>query len=143
MAQPSLHENISPTNDYTSGSDRSFGIAFAVVFGVIALFPLWNGENIKIWALFIMGLFLISSFIYPKIFSPFNRIWFQFSLLLYKIVNPLIMGLIFFGVVTPTGLLMRQFSKNPLDLSFNAAEQSYWKHRTPPSPEPGSMKRQF
>ena len=143
MTQPSFHENLSPTDDVKSGSDRSFGIVFAVVFAIIGLLPLWNGENIRIWALVITGLFLAAALIYPKMLGPLNRIWFQFGLLLHKIVSPLIMGLIFFGAVMPTGLLMRLFGKKPLDLDFDPSLQSYWIHRTPPSPEPGSMKRQF
>lgn len=143
MTQPSFHENLSPTDDVKSGSDRSFGIVFAVVFGIIGLLPLWNGETIRVWALIIAVLFLSAALIYPKVLSPLNRGWFQFGLFLHKVVSPLVMGLIFFGAVMPTGLLMRLFGKKTLDLDFDPSMKSYWVHRTPPSPEPGSMKRQF
>lgn len=143
MTQPSFHEKLSPMDGVKSGSDRSFGIVFAVVFGIIGLLPLWGDGDIRIWALIFASLFLSLAFIAPKILSSLNRIWFQFGLFLHKFVSPLIMGLIFFGVVMPTGLLMRLFGKKPLDLDFVSDQKSYWVHRTPPSPEPGSMKRQF
>ena len=143
MAQPSFHENLSPTDEVKSGSDRSFGIVFAVVFAIIGLLPLWGGGNIRIWALIIAALFLSAALVFPKTLSPLNHIWFQFGLLLHKIVSPVVMGLIFFGTVMPTGLLMRLFGKKPLALDFDPSQKSYWVHRTPPSPEPDSMKRQF
>jgi hypothetical protein len=143
MTQSSFHENLSPTDEVKSGSDRSLGVVFTVVFGIIGLLPLWNGENIRIWAMIIAGLFLGAALIFPKVLGPLNRIWFQFGLLLHKIVSPVVMGFIFFVAVVPTGLLMRLFGKKPLDLDFDPSQKSYWKHRTPPSPEPGSMKRQF
>jgi len=143
MTQPSFHENLSSTDEVKSSSDRSFGIVFAVVFGIIGLFPLWGGGNIRIWALIIAALFLSAALVFPKTLSPLNHIWFQFGLLLHKIVSPVVMGLIFFGAVMPTGLLMRLFGKKPLTLDFDLSQKSYWVHRTPPSPEPGSMKRQF
>lgn len=143
MNQPSFHENLISTDEVEFGSDRSFGIVFAVVFAIIGLLPLWNGESMRVWALVIAGVFLSAALIYSKVLAPLNRIWFQFGLLLHKIVSPLIMGLIFFGAVMPTGLLMRLFGKKTLDLDFDPSKQSYWVHRTPPSPEPGNMKRQF
>ena len=143
MPKPSFHEYLSPTDNVKSGSDRSFGIVFAVVFGIIGLLPLWNGEVMRVWALIIAGMFLGTGLIFPKSLSSLNRIWFQFGLLLHKVVSPVIMGLIFFGTVMPTGLLMRLFGKKPLNLDFDPSQKSYWIHRTPPSPEPGSMKRQF
>ena len=143
MTQPSFHENLSPTDEVKSGSDKSFGIVFAVVFGIIGLIPLWDGENIRVWALIIAAVFLSAALMLPKILSPLNHIWFQFGLLLHKIVSPVVMGLIFFGAVMPTGLLMRLFGKKPLALDFDPSTKSYWVHRTQPSPEPGSMKRQF
>lgn len=143
MSQPSFHENLSPADEPIIGSEKSFGIVFAVVFLVISLFPLVNGDGIRVWALIGAGLFLALAFFAPKTLTPLNRIWFKFGLLIHKIMTPIIMGVIFFGTVLPTGLLMRLFGKKPLDLNFEKNKQSYWIHRTSPSPEPGSMKRQF
>ena len=101
MTQISFHETSSFTDGVKSGSNRSFGIVFAVVFAIIGLFPLWYSENIKVWALFVAATFLVLAFILPKILAPLNRIWFLFGILLHKFINPLIMGLIFFLVFTP------------------------------------------
>ena len=79
----------------------------------------------------------------PRLLGPPNRIWFVFGLALHKIVSPLVMGLLFFLTVTPTGLLMRVFGKKPLQLDFDREAASYWIEREPPGPPPGSMKRQF
>ena len=93
------------SQELKSGSDRSFGIVFAVVFEIIGLLSLWNGEDIRVWALIIVGMFLGNGLILPKNLSSLNRIWFQFSLLLRKVVSPVVMGLIFFVTVKPTRLL--------------------------------------
>ena len=143
MSQPSFHENFSAADDVKVGSNRSFGFVFTVVFSVVGLYPLWSGGELHIWGLVIAGLIFVSALAAPAILAPLNRIWFKFGMLLHKIVSPLIMGLIFFSCVMPIGLLMRVCGKRPLDLDFDPAATSYWIHRPPPSPEPGSMKRQF
>lgn len=143
MTQSSFHEPFSPSDDVKVGSERSFGIVFAVVFTLIGLFPLWVGADVRIWALLCGGVFLGLAFIAPGVLAPLNRAWFRFGLLLHKIISPLVMGLMFFAVFMPIGLLMRVLGKRPLDLGFDRHVNSYWVHRTPPAPEPGSMKRQF
>tara|TARA_B100001564_G_C20025468_1_gene396555 strand:+ start:56 stop:442 length:387 start_codon:yes stop_codon:yes gene_type:complete len=107
------------------GSNRSFGIVFFVVFLLIAIYPLLNQSEIRIWPLAISLVFLALGIINSKILTPLNKIWFKFGLLLGKIISPLIMGLIFFIVVTPIGLLMRMFKKDLLSLKFNN-DQTYW-----------------
>ena len=143
MSQSTSHENLSTADDVKVGSERSFGIVFAVVFLIISLFPLWSGEPVRLGALGIAAAFLGFAFIYPKALKPLNLVWFKFGLLLHKIVSPLVMGLIFFGTVFPISMIMRLLGKRPLDLDFDTSASSYWIERTPPSPEPGSMKRQF
>ena len=137
------HENIIEKQDIQIGSDKSFGIVFAVVFFVIALWPLMDEGNFRVWAL-VTGiiLFLISS-IYPSIYKPFNYIWFKFGLLLGKIVTPIVMGFLYFFTITPTALIMRTLKKRPLDLEFDDSLDSYWKYRDPPGPSSESMKNQF
>ena len=143
MTNPSFHETLDQADDVKSGSDRAFGFVFAVVFAIIGLFPLWNSEPVRVWALIVAAVFFTCAWVVPKILAPLNRLWFRFGLLLHKIVSPLIMALIFFGCVFPISLLMRLFRKRPLDLAFRPEATSYWIHRPSPSPEPGSMKRQF
>ena len=113
------------TEDIKLGSNRSFGIVFFAVFLLISLYPLLNNEHIKIWSLVISLIFLILGLINSKFLSPLNKIWFKFGLFLGKLISPLIMGFIFFLVVTPIGLLMRMFGKDLLNLKFNT-KKSYW-----------------
>ena len=127
------------TNDIKIGSNRSFGIVFFVVFLLIALYPLtYNGE-ISIWTLLISLIFLVLGLLNSKILSPLNKIWFKFGILIGKIVSPLIMGIIFFLVVTPIGFIMRLLRKDVLNLKYNK-NKSYWIEKNGPK---SKMKNQF
>ena len=121
------------------GSNRSFGIVFFVVFLLISIYPLINEGNIRYWSLIISFIFLILGFLNSKILTPLNKIWFKFGIFLGRIISPLVMGIIFFFVVTPTGLLMRIFRKDLLNLKFNN-DKSYWIEKTEPR---SKMKNQF
>ena len=120
-------------------SNRSFGIVFFIFFFLIATYPLLNDDNIRIWSLIISLSFLILGLLNSKILEPLNKIWFKFGLLLGKIISPLVMGLIFFIVVTPIGLLMRLINKDLLNLKFNETK-SYWIEKNEPK---SKMKNQF
>ena len=120
-------------------SNRSFGIVFFIVFLLIGTYPLLNNDHVRIWSLIISIVFLILGLLNSKILLPLNKIWFKFGILLGKIVSPLIMGLIFFVVVTPIGLLMRLFNKDLLNLKFNK-RKSYWIEKSEPK---SKMKNQF
>ena len=106
-------------------SNRSFGIVFFIVFLIISLFPLISGHEIRIWSLFISLVFLILGILNSKILLPLNRYWTIFGLFIGNIISPLIMGIIYFGVITPTGLLMKIFGKDLLGLKKNK-NRSYW-----------------
>ena len=126
-------------NDIKISSNRSFGIVFFVVFLLIALYPLiYNGE-IRLWSLLISFIFLILGLLNSKVLTPLNKIWFKFGILLGKIVSPIILGIIFFFVVTPIGLIMRILGKDLLNLKFNA-NKSYWIEKRGPK---SKMKNQF
>ncbi|WP_052589023.1 SxtJ family membrane protein [Magnetospirillum gryphiswaldense] len=125
------------------GSERSFGIVFAVVFALIGLWPLKAGGDMRLWALGLAALFLVVAFVAPKLLKPLNLLWFKFGLLLHKIMTPLIMGLLFFLTVTPVGMLMRATGKDPMRLKRDPDAASYWIDRDPPGPKPASMKNQF
>ena len=120
-------------------SNRSFGIVFFVLFAAIALWPLLNDGNIRIWSLILSCIFLILGFLNSKILTPLNKLWFKFGLLLGRIVSPIIMGIIFFLVVTPIGFIMRIIGKDLLNLKFNK-DKSYWIEKTGPK---SKMKNQF
>ena len=118
-------------DDIKISSNRSFGIVFFIVFLLIAFYPLiYNGE-IRIWSLIVSLIFLILGLINSRILTPLNKLWFKFGILLGKIISPIIMGIIFFLVVTPIGLIMRFLGKDVLNLKFNA-NKSYWIEKTDP-----------
>ena len=121
------------------GSNRSFGIVFFVVFFLIAIYPLLSEGDVRLWSLFISIIFLILGILNSKILSPLNKIWFKFGIFLGKIVSPLVMGLIFFVVVTPIGILMRFLNKDLLNLKFNK-NSTYWIEKNGPK---SKMKNQF
>ena len=120
-------------------SNRSFGIVFFIVFLLIALYPLLKGNDLRIWSLVISFVFLALGLINSKILLPLNRLWFKFGLQLGRFISPLIMGIIFFVVVTPTGIIMRLFKKDLLNLKYNKKE-SYWINKSGPK---SKMKNQF
>ena len=125
--------------DVKIGSNRSFGIVFFVVFLLISIYPLINDESIRIWSLIVSLIFLSLGIINSNILSPLNKLWFKFGIFLGKIISPLIMGIIFFLVVTPTGLLMRLLRKDILSLKYNQ-NSSYWIEKKGPK---SKMKNQF
>jgi len=139
----STHEDFRAKQEVKQGSDKSFGLVFAGFFALIGLWPLIHAEPPRLWALVLAALFLAVSFLRPALLKPLNRLWFLFGLLLHKIVSPLIMGLVFFLTVAPTGLIMRTLGKDPLRLKRDPQASSYWILRDPPGPEAGSMTRQF
>ena len=120
-------------------SNRSFGIVFFVVFLLVALYPLFNNEDIRIWSLLVSSVFLIFGLKNSQILTPLNKLWFKFGLLLGKIISPLVMALIFFVVVTPIGLVMRILRKDLLKLKYNK-NKSYWIEKKGPK---SKMKNQF
>ena len=126
-------------DDIKISSNRSFGIVFFIVFLIISLYPLLNSEPIRIWFLIIALIFLVMGLINSKILTPLNKLWFKFGIILGKIVSPFVMGIIFFLVVTPIGLIMRLFGKDLLNLKFNG-NKSYWIEKSGPK---SIMKNQF
>ena len=126
-------------NPIKIGSNKNFGIVFFIVFLLISLYPLINGENIKLWSLPISISFLILGLLNSKLLTPLNKLWFKFGILLGKIISPIIMGIIFFLVVTPISLLMRIFKKDLLNLKYNK-NSTYWIKKDEPQ---SKMKNQF
>ena len=126
-------------NDIKISSNRSFGVVFFIVFLLIALYPVIKGDDIGLWSLIVSLIFLILGLLNSKILSPLNILWFKFGILLGRIISPLIMGIIFFLVVTPIGLIMRLFKKDLLNLKYNK-NKSYWIEKNGPK---SKMKNQF
>ena len=120
-------------------SNRSFGIVFFIFFLFIGLYPILNNNSIRFWSLAIAILFLILGILNSNYLSPLNKIWFKFGIFLSKFISPLIVGLIFFFVVTPIGFLMKMLKKDLLNLKFNK-DNSYWIEKTELK---SKMKNQF
>ena len=120
-------------------SNRSFGIVFFIFFLIIAVYPFLKDGNLRIWSLIVSLIFLILGIINSNILLPLNKLWFKFGIFLGKIISPIIMGIIFFLVVTPIGLLMRLIGKDVLNLKYSN-HKSYWIEKKGPK---SKMKNQF
>ena len=121
-------------------SNRSFGLVFFVLFLIVALWPLKYEEDIRLWSLVISIIFFILGVINSKLLTPLNKLWFKFGILLGSIVSPIIMGIVYFAVVTPTGVLMRLLGKDLLKTSKIKNTSTYWIKR---DKQKNTMKKQF
>jgi len=120
-------------------SNKSFGIVFFIVFLLISIYPLIKNGELRLWSLIVALIFLILGLLNSKILTPLNSIWFKFGLLLGKVVSPVIMGIIFFAVVTPTSIIMRILGKDLLNLRYSK-NKSYWIEKEGPK---SKMRNQF
>ena len=125
--------------DIKISTNKSFGLVFSVVFFLISVYPLLNAGNIRFWSLILAIIFLTLGLLNSKILTPLNKIWFKFGLVLGSIVSPIVMGVIFFFVVTPISLIMRILGKDILNLKWNNTN-SYWIEKSGPK---SKMKNQF
>ncbi|MDB9811454.1 SxtJ family membrane protein [Candidatus Pelagibacter sp.] len=107
------------------GSNKNFGVVFFIFFLLVAIYPLLSDENIRIWSLILSIIFLTLGFLNSKLLSPLNIAWYKFGIFLGNFISPIVMGLVFFVIVTPTSILMRTFGKNLLNLKKNN-KKSYW-----------------
>ena len=121
-------------------SNRSFGIVFFFVFLIISLWPLINENPLRVWSIFVAIIFLILGLVNSKLLTPLNIFWFKFGRILGTIVTPIVMGIVFFIVITPTGFIMRLFGKDLLNKKYNNKNKSYWIDR---EKSKGTMKQQF
>lgn len=141
--RPAFHEDYSRAEHVETSSDRSFGLTFAAVFGLLAAWKWWTVSWFWPWSLGIAVVFGAIGLVAPSILAPLNRLWTKLGLLLFKFVSPVMMGLLFITTIVPIGLLMRAFGKDPLRLALDKKASSYWIVRTPPGPPPAGMKNQF
>lgn len=140
----SIHETLRRDDDVKPGSDRSFGFTMAAVFLILSGIQSWSGA--WGWSAGWLGIAALIAFLAatrPQALHQANLLWFRFGLLLHRIVNPIVMGVMFFGVVTPIGLLMRLVGQRPLALDFDRDAKSYWIERGTAAAPPGSMRKQF
>ena len=126
-------------NDIKPGTNKGFGIVFFIVFFLISIYPLIYGKKLIIWSLIVSFVFLVLAIFKPGLLAPLNKLWFRFGILLGKVISPLLMGIIFFFMVTPIGFLMKILKKDLLNLKFNR-DKSYWIENKGPK---SKMKNQF
>jgi saxitoxin biosynthesis operon SxtJ-like protein len=138
-----LHEDLAREDDVVGPSDRGFGLTLAAVCGVVGVVRLTLGHSYAEWWLAAAALLLALAFGWPAALAPLNRLWLRLGLVLYKVMNPLVMGLVFFTTVVPIGLVLRALGKDSLRLRREPGAASYWIRREPPGPEPDTMKQQF
>ena len=126
-------------NNIKISSNKSFGIVFFVFFLIVSIYPLIDGGVLRVWSLVISAIFLILGLLNSKFLTPLNKLWFKFGILLGAIVSPIVMGIVFFIVVTPISLIMKILGKDILNLKKNK-NQSYWVDKSEPK---SKMKNQF
>lgn len=124
-------------------SNRSFGLVFAFAFALLALWPALYGRPARWWCLGVSGAFLLVALVMPSMLGPLNRLWLKLGLLLHKVASPIALAIVFFGVITPMGGVMRLLRKDPLKLRSDPRARSYWVPREPPGPARETFKDQF
>jgi hypothetical protein len=137
------HEDLTREQQVQGSSNRAFGWVFAAVFAIIAAWPLLDAAPPRWWGLGIAAVFALFAQIRPELLAGMNRQWLKLGLFLGKVVSPVALGILFYGVLTPLGAMMRLTGKDPLRRKLDAAVQSYWLSRKPPGPPPDSMTNQF
>ena len=137
------HEDYAREQEVEGSSDRSFGIVFAIVFLLISGWPLLHGDFPRWWAMGVAAVFALVALLKARWLAPLNRGWMRLGLLLSRIVSPIALGLVYYAVMTPIGLLMKAAGKDPLQLRRDPTAASYWRVRAPPGPRPDSMNHPF
>jgi hypothetical protein len=137
------HESFHREETVQGSSDRTLGLVFAVFFLLVTLLPLVRGRPARMWALIPAGAFLLAALLLPGILHPLNIAWTRLGLLLHRITNPIILGVLFYVVFMPFGLVVRLLGKDLLRLRWDPQAESYWIPRDPPGPPPESMAKQF
>jgi hypothetical protein len=141
--QANFHENLGRNPEIQVGSNRAFGLVMATAcfiiaglgyFAATASWPFWSSAAI---------IFVLTTWLRPSLLSPLNRLWFRLGLLLHRVVTPVVMGLVFFVVITPMGLIMRACGNCPLELEFQRDAPTYWFSRNKSELQPGPMYKQY
>jgi hypothetical protein len=137
------HLQSSATTQVKTASNREFGWVFTAVFCIIGLWPLFDAGEPRSWALVVAALFVLTTLFFPIALTPLNRLWTRLGALMHKIVNPLVLGLIYAATIVPIGLIFKLLGKDPLRLKRDPQATTYWIAREPPGPAADSLPRQF
>jgi hypothetical protein len=145
MMAPYLHEDLTRHTEEPRSSERNLGVTFAVVLALIGVLRLYRGSGTGtgFYWLAAAAAFLACAYLWTAPLRPLNIVWHRLGLLLFAVVSPIVMGVVFYTTVAPIGLLMRFFGKDPLRLKIDRAARSYWIERNPPGPAGPQMKNQF
>jgi Saxitoxin biosynthesis operon protein SxtJ len=138
-----FHEDLSREHERHLSSDRMFGLVIGGVFAVIGALPVWHGNPPRLWAIVIGVVLFVLAIAVPRVLHRANLYWSAFGVLLSRIVNPVVMAVLFYAVVTPIALIFRALGNDPLRLKRDPAAVTYWIERDPPGPSPESIKHQF
>lgn len=131
-----MKENLLPSN-------RSFGTLFTVVFALLGTYSWWRGSPVYLWAWGLSTLMLLVTLAKPGWLTPANRAWMKLAELLNRIVSPVVLGVIFFGIFTPTAWVIRLMGRDAMKRCFEPATPTYWVKRDPPGPDPTALPNQF
>ena len=138
-----IHENVSREDSTRGSSDRSFGLVFTGFFALLACLPLLRGRPFRPWALAVSGAFLLATLIRPRVLHPLNRLWTRLAVLISKVTNPIMTGLMFYVLFTPVAIVLRLMGKDLLRLKAEPGVKTFWIPRDPPGPAPETMRNQF
>ena len=141
-----MHEEHQSTHEIETSSDRSFGLTVGGILALIEAYCMWSSGDLDRFGLFLLCVsasLLFFGVVYPKILAPFNKAWTKLGFLMFKVVNPIIMLVVYVLTIVPTGLLMRLAGKDPMRLKLDKEAKTYWIERDPAGPSPDSMKKQF
>jgi len=142
-SRTATHERLAHEEPVGGGSDRAFGVVFAVVFMITGGWPLLHGGPARWWGFVVAAIFLTLALTRARTLAPLNRLWLRLGLELHACVSPVIMAMLYYGTVTPIGLLLRVSGKDLLRLRFEPESATYWIGRRPPGRAPDTMPRQF
>jgi hypothetical protein len=137
------HEDASREQHAEGSTDRSFGFVFAGFFLLVACWPLFSGQGVRLWAAGIAAVMALIAALKPALLAAPNRQWTRLGILLGRIVSPIALAILFYAVFTPFGIVLRIAGMDPLRLKRDPEAKSYWLTRAPPGPPPDSMTNQF
>jgi hypothetical protein len=143
MTSRNFHEDLARHDDEPRASERNLGVTFAVVLALIGALRLYRGNETGLYWLAAAVAFLVCAYFWTAPLRPLNAVWHRLGLVLFAVVSPIVMGVVFYTTVVPIGLLMRKFGKDPMRLKFDPGARSYWIERDPPGPAGAQMKNQF